>query len=188
MTSPTSSPSKRPRKLKSPIPSGSFHYGQGHHTPMSMGSGCSALGLMPMSAPAKICQTSPALDLLENKKKVQRNSLYHWVLWREALRGIKDCKTQTAPCHSPVPDSHSTEKWAWLGIKLGQAYPTPSIGGTALVCKMLFGGEKRTFRTKNTPVPTCARLSFKLKIRYISILHPVKKKCIFCTQKRLKNT
>merc|ERR1739848_413212 len=72
MTSPTSSPSKRPRKLKSPIPS------------------------QAMSAPPKLfCQSSstpasPALDLLETKKKVQRNSLYHWVLWREALRGEKD--------------------------------------------------------------------------------------------------
>jgi len=103
LTSPTSSPSKRPRKLKSPVPSGSFHYGSsGHHTPMSMGSGCSALGLMPMSAPAKICQTSPALDLLENKKKVQRNSLYHWVLWREALRGEKEATARSNP-NSPMP-------------------------------------------------------------------------------------
>jgi hypothetical protein len=64
-TSPTSSPSKRPRRYKSPL-----HFS---------------------SAPSKFCQTaSPALDLLETKKKVQRNSLYHWVLWREALRGEKD--------------------------------------------------------------------------------------------------
>jgi len=104
LTSPTSSPSKRPRKLKSPVPSGSFHYGSsGHHTPMSTGSSCSALGLMPMSAPAKICQTSPALDLLENKKKVQRNSLYHWVLWREALRGEKDRTNPNSPM--PLPRS-----------------------------------------------------------------------------------
>ena len=70
-TSPTSSPSKRPRKLvQSPI--------------ANFGPTCS-------SAPAKLCQTaSPALDLLETKKKAQRNSLYHWVLWREALRGEKD--------------------------------------------------------------------------------------------------
>ena len=52
----------------------------------------------------------------------------------------KTVQTQTALCHSPVPDSRSTEKWAWLGIKLGHAYPMPSIGGTALVCKMLFWG------------------------------------------------
>ena len=66
--------------------------------------------------------------------------------------------------------------------------PTAKHWDTALVCKMLLGGEKKKIRTKTPPVPTCARLSFKLKIRYISILHPVKKKCIFCTQKRLKNT
>lgn len=73
--SPTSSPSKRPRKLKSPQ--------------SNIGINNTAWGSM--SAPAKICQTSsPALDLLETKKKVQRNSLYHWVLWREALRGEKD--------------------------------------------------------------------------------------------------
>ena len=124
LTSPTSSPSKRPRKLKSPIPSGSFHYGSsGHHTPMSMGSGCSALGLMPMSAPAKICQTSPALDLLENKKKVQRNSLYHWVLWREALRGEKDRTNPNNPM--PLPRSRLSFNWkvgvAWNRIKLGHA-------------------------------------------------------------------
>ena len=79
-TSPTSSPSKRARKIKSPLPTSG--------TPNSTSG--PALGLMTMSAPAKICQTSPALDLLETKKKVQRNSLYHWVLWREALRGEKD--------------------------------------------------------------------------------------------------
>ena len=75
ITSPTSSPSKRARKLQasSTLPENSFQ--------------CS-------SAPAKICQNSPALDLLESKKKVQRNSLYHWVLWREALRGEKDRVTQ----------------------------------------------------------------------------------------------
>jgi len=77
--SPNSSPSKRPRKLKSPLPSTS-----------ASGSWCSA------SAPAKICQTSPALEMLETKKKVQRNSLYHWVLWREALRGEKD-RVQSNP-------------------------------------------------------------------------------------------
>jgi len=74
LTSPTSSPSKRARKLQSP-------------------NGATALPenlLQCSSAPAKICQNSPALDLLESKKKVQRNSLYHWVLWREALRGEKD--------------------------------------------------------------------------------------------------
>ena len=120
LTSPTSSPSKRPRKLKSPVPSGSFHYGSsGHHTPMSMGSGCSALGLMPMSAPAKICQTSPALDLLENKKKVQRNSLYHWVLWREALRGEKDRTNPNSPM--PLPRSRLSFNWkvgvAWNKVR-----------------------------------------------------------------------
>merc|ERR1719510_576839 len=77
--SPNSSPSKRPRKLKSPLPSTS-----------ASGSWCSA------SAPAKICQSSPALEMLETKKKVQRNSLYHWVLWREALRGEKD-RVQSNP-------------------------------------------------------------------------------------------
>ena len=134
--------------------------------------------------------------------------LQHWIYWRirkkyketactigsfgGRLWGVKKrlrpVQTLTAPCHSPVPDSHSIEKWAWLGTELIKVTPTAKHWGTALVCKMLLGGEKRTFRTKNTPVPTCARLSFKLKIRYISILHPVKKKCIFCTQKRLKNT
>ena len=76
-TSPTASPSKRPRKLKSPIASNA----SGNTSTMSW------------TAPARFCQnntTSPALDLLETKKKVQRNSLYHWVLWREALRGEKD--------------------------------------------------------------------------------------------------
>ncbi len=81
VTSPTSSPSKRPRKLKSPAQSGMS-------TPNQIHSNANA-GLS-LSAPAKICQASPALDLLETKKKVQRNSLYHWVLWREALRGEKD--------------------------------------------------------------------------------------------------
>ena len=73
-TSPTSSPSKRARKI---VATPSFSM------PENSMMTCS-------SAPAKICQTSPALDLLESKKKVQRNSLYHWVLWREALRGEKD--------------------------------------------------------------------------------------------------
>ena len=73
-TSPTSSPSKRARKI---VATPSFTM------PENSVVTCS-------SAPAKICQTSPALDLLESKKKVQRNSLYHWVLWREALRGEKD--------------------------------------------------------------------------------------------------
>jgi len=112
-TSPTSSPSKRARKIKSPLPTIS---GSVYHTPMST-SGCSsssALGsLMPMSAPAKInCQTtSPALDLLETKKKVQRNSLYHWVLWREALRGEKDRTKEPNQPQSPRPTrlSFSTE-------------------------------------------------------------------------------
>merc|ERR1711874_609032 len=104
-TSPTSSPSKRARKIKSPLPTS----GSVYHTPMST-SGSSTLGLMPMSAPAKICQTSPALDLLETKKKVQRNSLYHWVLWREALRGEKD-RTNNPPQSPPRPTrlSFSTE-------------------------------------------------------------------------------
>ena len=79
VTSPTASPSKRPRKLKSPVPS--------YQTSMS--------------APPKICQSSPALDLLENKKKVQRNSLYHWVLWREALRGEKDRVSGPGSPHPP---------------------------------------------------------------------------------------
>jgi hypothetical protein len=100
----------------------------------------------------------------------------------------KTVQTQTAPCHSPVPDSHSIEKWARLGTELIKVTPTAKHWGTALVCKMLLGGEKKNIRTKTPLYPTCARLSFKLKIRYISILHPVKKKCIFCTQKRLKNT
>ena len=72
ITSPTSSPSKRARNNATPLT-----------MPENSMMTCS-------SAPAKICQTSPALDLLESKKKVQRNSLYHWVLWREALRGEKD--------------------------------------------------------------------------------------------------
>merc|ERR1719220_1358515 len=97
-TSPTSSPSKRARKIKSPMPTS----GSAYHTPMSTSASSSALGLLPMSAPAKICQTSPALDLLETKKKVQRNSLYHWVLWREALRGEKD---RTNNPNAPHPQS-----------------------------------------------------------------------------------
>ena len=154
LTSPTSSPSKRPRKLKSPVPSGSFHYGSsGHHTPMSTGSSCSALGLMPMSAPAKICQTSPALDLLENKKKVQRNSLYHWILWREALRGKKD----RANPNSPMPLARSRLSFNW---KVGVAWnkvrsrPLPSIG--ALFVKCFLEGEERRFVQKHPlspPVP-----------------------------------
>ena len=108
-TSPTSSPSKRARKIKSPMPNS----GSAYHTPMSTSGSSSALGLMPMSAPAKICQTSPALDLLETKKKVQRNSLYHWVLWREALRGEKDRTNNPNVPHpqSPRPTrlSFSTE-------------------------------------------------------------------------------
>lgn len=108
-TSPTSSPSKRARKIKSPMPTS----GSAYHTPMSTSGSSSALGLMPMSAPAKICQTSPALDLLETKKKVQRNSLYHWVLWREALRGEKDRTNNPNVPHpqSPRPTrlSFSTE-------------------------------------------------------------------------------
>lgn len=75
LTSPTSSPSKRARKLHATSPNGAA-------LPENL--------LQCSSAPAKICQNSPALDLLESKKKVQRNSLYHWVLWREALRGEKD--------------------------------------------------------------------------------------------------
>jgi hypothetical protein len=70
----------------------------------------------------------------------------------------KIVQTQTAPCHSPVPDSHTTEKWAWLGIKLGHTYPTPSIGGTALVCKMLFGGQKRRFVQKHPCSHLCQTL------------------------------
>ena len=79
--SPTASPSKRPRKLKSPVAS-------------NASGNSSTFSSAPWTAPARFCQnsstTSPALDLLETKKKVQRNSLYHWVLWREALRGEKD--------------------------------------------------------------------------------------------------
>merc|ERR1712168_657847 len=70
-TSPTSSPSKRARKIKSPMPTS----GSAYHTPMSTSGSSSALGLMPMSAPAKICQTSPALDLLETKKKSTKKQL-----------------------------------------------------------------------------------------------------------------
>lgn len=81
---PTASPSKRPRKLKSPIPNSSG----------LLPSSSTSSSFLSLSAPAKICQNSPALDLLESHKKVQRNSLYHWVLWREALRGEKD---RTAP-------------------------------------------------------------------------------------------
>ena len=33
---------------------------------------------------------SKVLRLLESKMKGQRNSLYEWVLWREALKGEKD--------------------------------------------------------------------------------------------------
>merc|ERR1712150_320793 len=78
----TASPSKRPRKLKSPIPNSS-----GGLTSVSANNS----SFLSLSAPAKICQNqSPALDLLETKKKVQRNSLYRWVVWREALRGEKE--------------------------------------------------------------------------------------------------
>ena len=80
--------------------------GSGSCTPISKPFTCSTLGLMPMSAPAKICQTeSPALDLLETKKKVQRNSLYHWVLWREALRGEKD------RTNNPTPRARLSFNW-----------------------------------------------------------------------------
>ena len=48
---------------------------------------------------------SPALDLLETKKKVQRNSLYHWVLWREALRGEKD------RTNNPTPRARLSFNW-----------------------------------------------------------------------------
>ena len=98
-TSPTSSLSKRVRKIKSPLPTSG--------TPNSTSG--PALGLMTMSAPAKICQTSPALDLLETKKKVQRNSLYHWVLWREALRGEKDRTNKDSNPPRPTRLSFSTE-------------------------------------------------------------------------------
>ena len=68
-TSPTyvGSPNKRPRRLR-------------------------PANAVTNSAPPKIhtAIASPALELLETKKKVQRNGLYHWVLWREALRGEKD--------------------------------------------------------------------------------------------------
>lgn len=92
-TSPTSSPSKRPRKLNKNTASSSVF-----STPTTANPGPGAS--MIMSAPAKICQSSPALDLLESKKKVQRNSLYHWVLWREALRGEKDRATTSSPTSS----------------------------------------------------------------------------------------
>lgn len=77
-TSPSSSPSKRPRRYK--------QCGPGMMPGTSGGGFCS-------SAPPKLCKPSPALELLENKKKAQRNSLYHWVLWREALKGEKDRST-----------------------------------------------------------------------------------------------
>jgi len=86
----TASPSKRPRKLKSPIPTSGLLLSSSSGN----GNNSSSSSFLSLSAPAKICQNnSPALDLLETKKKVQRNSLYHWVLWREALRGEKDRTT-----------------------------------------------------------------------------------------------
>lgn len=94
VTSPTSSPSKRPRKLNK-MTAASVSTSVFATPPNGQGSGAAAAGSMIMSAPAKMCQSSPALDLLESKKKVQRNSLYHWVLWREALRGEKDRATSS---------------------------------------------------------------------------------------------
>jgi hypothetical protein len=66
-TSPTSSPSKRPRRLARPSTSAAT-----------------------TTTPAK----SPVLELLQSKKKGQRSGLYQWVLWREALKGEKDRKNE----------------------------------------------------------------------------------------------
>ena len=106
----TASPSKRPRKLKSPIPTSGLLLSSSSGN----GNNSSSSSFLSLSAPAKICQNnSPALDLLETKKKVQRNSLYHWVLWREALRGEKDRTNNPNVPHpqSPRPTrlSFSTE-------------------------------------------------------------------------------
>ena len=102
--SPTSSPSKRARKLKSPVP-------------FQNGNSTAALS---MSAPAKICQNnqaSPALDLLESKKKVQRNSLYHWVLWREALRGEKD-RANPAGSSPGAANPKARLSFSWKNVDL----------------------------------------------------------------------
>jgi hypothetical protein len=66
---------------------------------------------------------------------------------------------------------------AWNRIKLDHAH-CQALGALLWFVKC-FWGVKKEDSYKNTPVPTCVRLSFKLKIRYISILHPVKKKMYF---------
>ena len=148
---------------------------------MSMGSGCSALGLMPMSAPAKICQTSPALDLLENKKKVQRNSLYHWVLWREALRGEKEATARSNP-NSPMPLPRSRLSFNWkVGVawnKIRSRLPNAKHWGTALVCKMLFGGEKRRFVQKH-PCPHLCQTLIQTEDKIHIYFTPSKEKMYF---------
>ena len=62
--SPTSNPSKKPRRLLRLSPSAPT-------TPTERGT----------------TSKSPVLRLLESKKKAPRSGLYEWVLWREALKG-----------------------------------------------------------------------------------------------------
>ena len=91
----------------------------------------------------------------------------------------KTVQTQTAPCHSPVPDSHSIEKWAWLGTELIKVTPTAKHWGTALVCKMLLGGEKKEYSYKNTPVPHLCQTLIQTEDKIHIYFTPSKEKMYF---------
>ena len=149
---------------------------------MSMGSGCSALGLMPMSAPAKICQTSPALDLLENKKKVQRNSLYHWVLWREALRGEKEATARSNPnSPMPLPRSRLSFNWkvgvAWNKNKLGHAH-CQALGALLWFVKCFLGVKKKDSYKKH-PCPHLCQTLIQTEDKIHIYFTPSKEKMYF---------
>lgn len=91
-TSPTStsSPSKRAKRLPRP-------------TISAPGSSSSPTAAQSSPDPS----VSPALELLESKKKGLRSGLYQWVLWREALKGEKD---RRASCGSPTPTLPSSQQ------------------------------------------------------------------------------
>jgi hypothetical protein len=67
--------------------------------------------MVTMSMPALPAAASPALELLESKKKGQRSGLYQWVLWREALKGEKDRRASSlSSLPSPGPASAASPR------------------------------------------------------------------------------